>query len=78
MRMFYTQVIKSSQEFTDKSMLPRKRKIPKRIDDDAEPHQFSTPEAKHRQQYILALNKITNELLRRFDLKDLNVVHNSC
>ena len=28
----------------------------------------------HRQQYFLALNEITNELLRRFDQKDLNII----
>ena len=66
-KIFYTQVMKSSQELTEKPVLPRKRKIPKRINDSAEAHQFSTPEAMHRQQYFLALDEITNELLRRFD-----------
>ena len=67
-KKFYTQVIRSSQGLTDEPTIPRKRKIPKRINDGVESHQFM-----HRQQYFLALDEITNELLRRFDQK-VNII----
>ena len=73
-KKFYTQVIRSSQGLTDEPSLPRKRKLPKRINDGAESYQFNTPEGMHRQQYFLALDESVNELLRRFEQRDLSII----
>ena len=47
-KKFYAQVLQRLQGLTNESTLPRKRKLPKRINDGAESHQFGTPEAMHR------------------------------
>ena len=71
---FYEQVVQQSQGLTDEPVLPRKRKIPKRVNDGADPHQHLCPKDWYRQQYFEALDEVTNELSRRFDQKDIQTV----
>jgi len=44
------------------------------VNDEAAPHQYQTPKDCFRQQYFQALDEVINELSRRFDQKDLEVV----
>ena len=71
---FYQQVVQASQDLTDEPVLPRTRKIPRHINDGADPHQHHTPEDYHRQQYFQALDEVTNELSRRFDQQDIKII----
>ena len=41
---FYQDVVQASQDLTDEPILPRRRKIPRRINDGADPHQYETPQ----------------------------------
>ena len=63
-----------SQGLTEGPVLPRKRKIPRRVNDGADPHQYATPKDLFRQQYFQVLDVVTNELSRRFDQQDLKTV----
>ena len=45
---FYQQVVRSSHGLTNEPTLPRKRKIPRRVDDGAEHHNSLSPEDHHR------------------------------
>ena len=47
-------------------------KIPRHINDGADPHQYETPEDLHHQHYFQALDEVANELSRRFDQQDIN------
>ena len=71
---FYRKVLETSKDLTDEPVLPRKRKIPRRINDGADPHQHETTEDLHRQHYFQALDEVVNELTRRFDQRDIKVV----
>ena len=71
---FYQDVLQTSQNLTDEPVLPRKRNIPRRINDGADPHQYETPEEFHRQHYFQALDEVTSELSRRFDQQDIKIV----
>lgn len=63
---FYQQVFQSSHNVTDHPTLPRKRKIPRRIDEGAEPHQYETLKDYFRQKFFEVLDLVTNEISRRF------------
>ena len=71
--IFY-KVVQASQDLTDEPILPRKQKIPWRINDGADSHQHETPECFHRQHYFQALDEVTNELSRRFDQNDIKLL----
>ncbi len=71
---FYEDVLQSSQELTDEPVLPRYRKIPKRLDDGSQPHRFTSPEERYRHAYFEVLEQACGEIERRFDQSDLSVV----
>lgn len=71
---FYEQVLQLSQGLIDEPVLPRRRKIPRRVNDGADPHHPPCPKDWYRQQYFEALDEVTNELSQRFDQKDLHTV----
>ena len=73
---FYSRVTKEAEELTDPPCLPRYRKRSKRLDDVSLPHSFDLPEDLHRQQYYEALERVTNELKRRFEQKTMKTVQN--
>ena len=70
----YRKALEPSRDLTDEPVLPRKRKIPRRINDGADPHQHETPEDLHCQHYFQALDEVANELRRQFDQRDIKVV----
>ncbi len=71
---FYENVLQFSQELTDEPVLPRYRKIPKRLDDGSQPHRFASPEERYRHAYFEVLEQVCGEIERRFDQSDLSVV----
>ena len=70
---FYKTIVAASQNLTDEPVLPRQRKLPRRIDDGAPSHQPSTPAKLYRQKYLEALNIVCEEINRRFHQKELKV-----
>ena len=71
---FYKALVADSQNLTEEPVLPRQRKLPRRIDDGAPSHHPSTPSDMYRQKYFEALDVVCEEINRRFDQKDLKVV----
>lgn len=69
----YEEVVQLSHGLTEEPVLPRKRKLPRRINDGADSHQFSTPKDYYRQQYFQALDEVTNVLTRSFDQQDMKI-----
>lgn len=70
---FYKVIVKESQNLTEEPVLPRKRKLPRRIDDGAASHNPSTAADMYRQKYFESLDVVCEEINRRFDQKDLKV-----
>lgn len=64
---FYQSVADEASKFTLSPVLPRQRKSPRRIDDGAPSHTFSSPEDYYRKQYFEVLDMLSGELARRFD-----------
>ena len=64
----------ASQNLTDDPVLPRKRKIPRRLDDGAPSHHPSTPKDLHRQKYFQVLDVVCEEIKRWFDQLNLKIV----
>ena len=67
-------LIAKSQYFTEEPVLPRQRKLPRRIDDGSPSYHPSTPSEMYQQKYFEALDVVCEEINRRFDQKDLKVV----
>lgn len=72
--VFYDDILKSSQGLTDEPILPRYRKLPRRLDDGSQPHRFTSPKDRYRHAYFEALEQTCGEIERRFDQSDLSVV----
>lgn len=73
-QLFYEQVLAESDGKTEKPKLPRYRKLPKKLDDGAPPHKFSTPEEYYRYEYFAVIELIDGELERRFCQKSFSMV----
>ena len=63
---FYKSVVEASTDLTDKPALPRQKRIPRRHDQGAENHHFTTPDEYFRQQYFEVLDTMIGELTKRF------------
>ena len=48
---FYQSIVNEASDYTLSPVLPRQRKVPRRIDDGAPSHTFSSPEDYYRKQY---------------------------
>ena len=59
---FYKTIVAASQNLTDEPVLPKQRKLPRRIDDGAPSHQPSTPAKLYRQKYFEALDVVCEEI----------------
>ena len=64
---FYQSVVNEASDYTLSPVLPRQRKVPRRIDDGAPSHTFSSPEDYYRKQYYEVMDTLTEEMARRFD-----------
>lgn len=71
---FFDNVVLESSNFTEEPTLPRKRKLPRRVDDGAASHQHLTPRDFYRQIYFQGLDIVITEISRRFDQNDIAVV----
>ena len=72
---FYQGILRESEGLTDEPVLPRYRRIPRRLDDGASPHRYTTSEERYRHAYFEALDQACGELENRFDQSDLTIIH---
>ena len=71
---FYQGVLKESEGLTDEPVLPRYRRVPRRLDDGASPHRYTSPEDRYRHAYLEALEQACGELENRFDQSDVTII----
>ena len=71
---FYDEVVTDSATLTDEPVLPRRHKLPKRINDGSSSHQFASPKDMFRQIYFEAFDVVSQEISNRFRQNDLEVV----
>ena len=72
---FYSQVINkiSSELLANEPELPRQRKLPKRLDQGADPHQYQTPKDRYPHFYYEPLEQAVGEINRRFQQSYLHI-----
>ena len=63
---FFQATSKEAENLTQPPVLPRQRQVPRRIDDGAQAHQFTTVEDYFRKQYFEVLDLLSGELDNRF------------
>ena len=73
---FFEKVKSEAANKCDPPVLPRRRQIPKRIDDGASPHVFSNVEDLYRKEYFQAIDCVKGELERRFHQDNFLLVRN--
>ena len=66
-KSFYdTVALKASEVSCDPPVLPRQRQVPRRLDDGAPQHSFSSVEEYYRKEYFEAIDTVKGDLHRRF------------
>ncbi len=70
---FFNSTVIEAEAYTEEPTLPRKRKLPKRLDDGG-PEYSPSPKDLFRQQYFEVLDLLVNELKRPFDQKAFSVL----
>lgn len=73
-KSFYSSVIQEARELTEEPVLPRQRRIPRRVDDGAPNHHFQSPEDFFRKQYYEALDLLVSEITQRFNQPAFSVL----
>ncbi|XP_065885455.1 zinc finger MYM-type protein 1-like [Dysidea avara] len=72
---FYERVIHESQSLTAEPKLPRIHKLPRRLDHGSSaPHQHSCTRDMYRQTYYEAIDTVSEEVKRRFDQSDIQLI----
>ena len=72
---FYDHVIQESQSLTAEPSLPRNRKLPRRLDHESSaPHQHLCARDMYRQTYFVAIDTVSEEIKRRFDQSDIQLI----
>ena len=56
-------------DLTSEPVLPRYRRLPKRVDDGSQQHKYNDPKVMYRQQYFEAIDKVKGEISSRFQQK---------
>lgn len=71
---FYHNILDSSSNLTEEPLLPRYRRIPRRIDEGAPPHRYSSPEERYHHAYFEAIDHVSGEISNRFEQSDVSTV----
>ena len=71
---FYHDILHSSSNLTEEPVLPRYRRIPRRIDERAPPHRYTCPEERYRHAYFEVLDHVSGEISNRFEQSDVSTV----
>ncbi|CAF2118212.1 unnamed protein product [Rotaria magnacalcarata] len=69
-KSFYAKILKESERLTDKTILARHRRPPKRCQSSSDSAEFSSYEEFYRQQYMESLEIAVNMLQNRFTQKN--------
>ena len=59
---FYSSTVDDAKEYTDDPVLPRYKRIPKCVDDGAQPHRFTDVHDYYRAQYFEVLDILIGEI----------------
>ena len=70
---FFDYVVLQSSNVTEEPTLPRKRKVPRRIDDGSTAYHHLTPRDFYRQKYFEVIDVVIEEISRRFNQTDLAI-----
>lgn len=70
---FYERVKQSATKFTSEPCLPRRRRVPRSLDDGTDQHFDVAPEDFYRRTYYEVLDRVIQDLRRRFSQKSLEV-----
>ena len=65
---FYSRCLLESRDLTSEPVLPRYRRLPKRVDDGSQQHKYNDPKAIYRQHYFEAI-EVKGEISSRFQQK---------
>lgn len=72
---FYGSAVEELKSFTEEPKLPRKRKLPRRLDHGSSAaHQHSSAKEMYRQIYYKAIDIVAEEVKRRFDQSDICLI----
>ena len=71
---FYEEVLEKSSSLTAEPKLPRNRKVPRRLDEGASPHQYQVPKDRYRHAYYEVMELAAGEVERRFNQSDLHII----
>ena len=71
---FYGEIVTNSATLTDEPALPRRRRLPKRINDGSSRQKFESPKDMFRKMYFEALDVVCQEISNRFKQNDLEIV----
>ena len=71
---FYKTVVANAEDLTDEPILPRKKKVPQRIDSGAQSHCYTSPSDYFRQQYFEVIDTLICELARRFSQPSFSIL----
>ena len=72
-KFFFEQTKRLSTDLTDEPALPRQRRLPKRLDSGSAAHVFQDPMDYLRKTYYEMLDKVIQELDRRFQQRDMEL-----
>jgi hypothetical protein len=74
---FFTSVKNEAEGLCDLPVLPRQRKVPRRIDDGAAGHVFDSVEEFYRKEYFQAIESIIGALEKRFQQPGFSIVRSA-
>ena len=63
---FYKATVEEAKMYTDDPTLPHCRRLPRRFDDGATPHSFSSPEEYYRSRWFYSIDLLVEEISDRF------------
>ena len=72
-RQFYGSTVEEAKELTGDPVLPRYRRLLKKLDEGEKPHTFKVPEEMFRMHYLYAIDLNFQEISDRFDQKSLQL-----
>ena len=70
---FYALVVTEAQQYTEDPTVPRYRRPPRRLEQGAAPHQFSSAEDYYRSFYFQALDLVSEQILTCFSQESMSI-----
>ena len=70
---FYKATVEEAKTYTDDPTLPRCRRLPRRFDDGAAPHSFSSPEEYYRSHWFYSIDLVVEEISDQFTQSSISI-----